>query len=464
MAESHCEAATCKRVTPQNSCPGSSKFTIHGKDAAYVSDQAEPLHVAARRPQRATAMAATLRIRGRLGIAERVVLHDRKAYMASLSGAVTLAQKQEQRPPTSRNRKGRLMEHGANDDCTAGAVVTPQEDIPTVRGEGTASRGTGVVQACIVQRPLLAAENVSTAKADSGLNHGSINVAIANRRKQCQSRQANKARASYQAGQNNAGDLVGKNSSAPRTLTKAAPMPGGKLIPARINQARYTTPLKHAASVVLTDGSEWTEAEVARLLHVCTHRVKPDTAKFWVKVAKQMPGRTVCQCYEKYYEAQKTPPRQQRAAPDKAPCREPESLLMTGGMSLTAAKKKKVTRNLRWELQAAQGSTTSDLQEKRKRQQRVDAFIDAYKRKRPRTRDRVNDDSSWGRTQGKLAQAKSTMLEHCTVRDGGCHTIDTSAQAVAALKQMHDVHEKKRLRDTPERDQYFDESSASGSE
>lgn len=71
-------------------------------------------------------------------------------------------------------------------------------------------------------------------------------------------------------------------------------------------------------------------------------------------------GRSVYECFEKYFEAQKTPPRPKRPAPEFPMDARPS--VIANNQCLTAAKKKKAVRSLRWQVQAMQTDTdASDL-------------------------------------------------------------------------------------------------------
>lgn len=283
------EGISRKRVVSQSFSPGSGGGATHRRAEHHIDEEAEPQNMASRRPQRATAVAATLRIRGRLERAD--IVHDPKAYMESLSSAVTLALKQEQQNCSLQIRKARQAERDVHKDRSVSAAIAPQRSIRTAYLEGGRRSGAVTDEACVQQHPALAAEKASNGETDSGAIQGPEHTQLASQRQRAdQRRKNNKPSTSLRATPKRVHISGGKQKSVPVTHAKALPQPGAKLIPAQISKARRMANLEQTNSDVPSESDEWTNAEVARLLHVCTHMVRPDTTNFWIKVAKKMPG------------------------------------------------------------------------------------------------------------------------------------------------------------------------------
>ena len=207
--------------------------------------------------------------------------------MESLSSAVTLAQTQRPKQPQSRNLKATGGEYKALDSIDA-VVASAKQGARAAHPETCTSQTCVVDSAHEVQSMKLVSEHAIRAAAKSIHNGASVQVPH-HRTRQC--RRTMTKQALHQDETKSVCTSTSQSSRRPTTSTKAPLKPPGKLIPARVIQAQLVrSPHPLGSEESTGEGAGWTSGEVKELLHVCSRRVRPDTANFWVKVAKYMPG------------------------------------------------------------------------------------------------------------------------------------------------------------------------------
>lgn len=260
--------------------PAVLRRSVDGRQASDEKAQDETQNVASRRPRRATAVAAALRIQGKL---ERAgIVHDRKAYMQTLSSAVTIAQTKGQQQSSKRTKCLKRHAHGYLEETSdAETANQPQKDTNAHEAEG-AHETVGMYTTSVLHphRPevncsIHAATSVGAQATTTG------------------GRQTNAPSPGHrpQGVKKTICPGYGRQYSNVSTLSNPPPQPGAKLIPARMRPPTAMASPEHGDShLPAVKRSDWTDIEVKRLLHICTRIVRPDTPTFWVKVAKRMPG------------------------------------------------------------------------------------------------------------------------------------------------------------------------------
>lgn len=239
-----------------------------GRPDVYVQNEDIPQHVSSSRPRRATAVAAALRIQGKLQRAG--IVHDCKAYMQSLSSAVLLAQ--GQKTTTQRDAV----------DQVAQIAKDHSADKHAMRPLNCAEIQVG-------------RESVSQLQTSHGLSLPNIQVASITHFKpttRCPAasepgprRELDTSKCTTQrvAGPGYRVYQRGDTRAQQRSHTDM------KLLPARVRHKKCSRQVEDSV-LSASQGGEWTDVEVKRLLHVCTQKVRPDSANFWLKVSKRMPG------------------------------------------------------------------------------------------------------------------------------------------------------------------------------
>lgn len=273
-----CIVPLCKVV---QQAPAVSRRLVGGRQPSDEKALDEPPNVVTRRPRRATAVAAALRIQGKL---ERAgIVHDRKAYMQTLSSAVTIAQTEEQQQFS--RRKNHLKRHAH--DYFEGIRDVEAASQPRT---GTNDRATEDAYET-VDTYRISVPPASSPGADCFLHAGGTSLVAQAAPTDARQKKARSPGHRPQGVKKKLCPGYRRQYSNVRTLANPPPQPGAKLIPARRRPVTAVASPEHGNSdLPAVQRSDWTDVEVQRLLHICTQKVRPDTANFWVKVAKKMPG------------------------------------------------------------------------------------------------------------------------------------------------------------------------------
>lgn len=212
--------------------------------------------------------------------------------MQSLSSAVTLAQAQQQRHPEKLSRTFKRDARSAFQDATCLRQQDTSAHVDSVPYDRADLHLTTTSQSVTP-----GADCSLGARARSPRVHAPTNVLQTNGH-----RNALTSTQRHQDVNTKIGSCNLQPCSIANTLAKSPPKHGAKLVPARIRQVHSTpspqvpavdydaSPQDAHGDLAANQVADWTDAECKRLLHICSRKVRPDTSKFWVKVAQKMPG------------------------------------------------------------------------------------------------------------------------------------------------------------------------------